>query len=166
MPTEDAYSSGHLVLSHFGACKCSNVETNISWACLVSGLLSFEHPSVLLFLLLQIFEKVKSVAYLVHFRYWFIARTTLHPFYCKWFLTMDNWVRRLLLLKMLLYFLMADAIDDLRPNWAYTGPFWVLSGCVISIKRLSVVLGGITFSRKRKPGHASVLHVKVSLLQR
>ena len=50
MPTEDAYSSGHLVLSHFGACKCSNVETNISWTCLVSGLLSFEHPSVLLFL--------------------------------------------------------------------------------------------------------------------
>ena len=99
MPTEDAYSPGHLVLSHFGACKCSNVEqdkssdieqqppfgdrkisniqpkkkggvtkptgtsynfdkvwsgapeTNISWTCLVSGLLSFEHPSVLLFLL-------------------------------------------------------------------------------------------------------------------
>ena len=34
MPTEDAYSSGHLVLSHFGTCKCSNVETNISWTCL------------------------------------------------------------------------------------------------------------------------------------
>ena len=51
MPTEDAYSSGHLILSHFGACKYSNVETNISWTCLVSGLLSFEHPSVLLFLL-------------------------------------------------------------------------------------------------------------------
>ena len=51
MPTEDAYSSGHLVLSHFGTCKCSNVETNLSWTCLVSGLLSFEHPSVLLFLL-------------------------------------------------------------------------------------------------------------------
>ena len=44
---EDAYSSGHLVLSHFGACKCSYVETNLSWTCLVSGLLSFE----LLFLL-------------------------------------------------------------------------------------------------------------------
>ena len=51
MPTEDAYSSGHLVLSHFGTCKCSNVETNISWTCLVSRLWSFEHPSVLLFLL-------------------------------------------------------------------------------------------------------------------
>ena len=52
MPTGDAYSSGHLVLSHFGTCKCSNVETNISWTCLVSGLFSFEHPSVLLFLLI------------------------------------------------------------------------------------------------------------------
>ena len=30
MPTEDAYSSGHLVLSHFGTCMCSNVETNLS----------------------------------------------------------------------------------------------------------------------------------------
>ena len=38
MPTEDAYSSGHLVLSHFGTCMCSNVETNLSWTCLVSGL--------------------------------------------------------------------------------------------------------------------------------
>ena len=51
MPTEDAYSSGHLVLSHFGTCMCSNVETNFSWTCLVSGLLNFEHPSVLLFCL-------------------------------------------------------------------------------------------------------------------
>ena len=49
MPTEDAYSSGHLVLSHFGTCMCSNVETNLSWTFLVSGLLNFEHPSVLLF---------------------------------------------------------------------------------------------------------------------
>ena len=49
MPTEDAYASGHLVLSHFGTCKCSNVETNLSWTCLVSWLLNFEHPSVLFF---------------------------------------------------------------------------------------------------------------------
>ena len=49
MPTEDAYSSGHLVLSHFGTCICSNVETNPSRTCLVSGPLNFEHPSVLLF---------------------------------------------------------------------------------------------------------------------
>ena len=37
-PTEDAYSSGQLVLSHFGTCMCSNVETNFSWTCLVPGL--------------------------------------------------------------------------------------------------------------------------------
>ena len=35
MPTEDAYYSGHLVLSHFGTCKLSNVETNLSWTFLV-----------------------------------------------------------------------------------------------------------------------------------
>ena len=34
MPTEDAYSSGHLVLSHFGTCMCSYVETNLSWVVL------------------------------------------------------------------------------------------------------------------------------------
>ena len=39
----------HLVLSHFGTCMCSNVETNLFWTCLVSGLLNFEYPSVLLF---------------------------------------------------------------------------------------------------------------------
>ena len=49
MPTEDAYSSGHLVLSHSGTCKWSYVDTNLSWTCLVSGLSSFDHPSVLLF---------------------------------------------------------------------------------------------------------------------
>ena len=30
MPREDAHSSWHLVLSHFGTCMCSNVETNYS----------------------------------------------------------------------------------------------------------------------------------------
>ena len=49
MPTEDANSSGHLVLFHFEICKCSNVETNLSWTCLVFYLLSFEHPLVLFF---------------------------------------------------------------------------------------------------------------------
>ena len=38
MPTEDAYSSGHLVLSQFGTGKCSNIKTNFSWICIVSGL--------------------------------------------------------------------------------------------------------------------------------
>ena len=39
---------GHLVLSHIGTCMRSNVETNTSWTCFVSGLLSFEHSYVLL----------------------------------------------------------------------------------------------------------------------
>ena len=30
MPTKDAYSSGHLLLTHFLTCMCSNVETNLS----------------------------------------------------------------------------------------------------------------------------------------
>ena len=33
------------------------LNNDFSWACLVSGLLSFEHPSVLLFLLPRIFYK-------------------------------------------------------------------------------------------------------------
>ena len=33
MPKEDAYSSGQLVLSHFGTYMCSNIETNLSWTC-------------------------------------------------------------------------------------------------------------------------------------
>ena len=43
-----------LLLSHFGTCMCSNVETNLSWTCLVSGLLNFENPSVLLFCFCQL----------------------------------------------------------------------------------------------------------------
>ena len=43
MPIEDAYSSGHLVLSHFVTCMCSYVETNLSWNSLVVRLLSFGH---------------------------------------------------------------------------------------------------------------------------
>ena len=68
MPTEDAYSSGHLVLSHFGTCMCSYVETNLSRTCLVSGLLNFEHPSILLFcsssiLLIQCSYTIKQIKY-------------------------------------------------------------------------------------------------------
>ena len=80
MPTEDAYSSGHLVLSHFGTCKCSNGETNISWTCLVSGLLSFEQPSVLLFLLGEYYDiqiaidemrlKIFKHIYILYFHFW------------------------------------------------------------------------------------------------
>ena len=40
-----------LVLSHFGTCECSNVETNLSWICLVSGLLSSNIPQYFCFCL-------------------------------------------------------------------------------------------------------------------
>ena len=74
MPTEDAYSSGHLVLSHFGTCMCSNVETNLSWTCLVSGLLNFEHPSVLLFCLsVGLVWQSKFYLYAVSFYKYFIS---------------------------------------------------------------------------------------------
>ena len=61
MPTEDAYSSGHLVLSHFVSCMWFNVETNLSWTCLVSGPLNFEHPSVLLFCLQTVLKIVDNI---------------------------------------------------------------------------------------------------------
>ena len=73
MPIEDAYSSGHQVLSHFGTCNWSNVETNISWICLVSGLLSFEHPSVRLscFRLQNLVYQCRFLALRkFHGRYW------------------------------------------------------------------------------------------------
>ena len=66
MPTEDAYSSGHLTLSHFGTYKCSYVETNLSWTCHVSGLLSFEHPSVLLFCFVS-YKVCKFLEFIVYF---------------------------------------------------------------------------------------------------
>ena len=47
MSTADAYSSDHLVLSHFGNCVCSYVETDLSETCFWT--LNFECPSVLLF---------------------------------------------------------------------------------------------------------------------
>ena len=55
------YRIWFLVLSHFWTCVCSNVETNLSWTCLVSGLLSFEHPSVLLFCFLPDCESFVTV---------------------------------------------------------------------------------------------------------
>ena len=42
---------------------CSNVETNLSLTCLVSGLLNFEHPSVLLFCLHAASVHVEHVLY-------------------------------------------------------------------------------------------------------
>ena len=57
------------------------------------------------------------------------------PFYCKWFLSVDNSVQRLLLLKIVLHSLFADDIDGLRPNSAYADAFWCISGWNICIKR-------------------------------
>ena len=82
MPTEDAYSSGHLVLSHFGTCMCSNVETNLSWTCLVSGPLNFEHPSVLLFCLMT----MNSINFAIKSKQVLILLTLLSCiclFYCE-----------------------------------------------------------------------------------
>ena len=45
---------------HFGTCICSNVENNLSWACLVSGLLNCEHPSVLLFCLQAVWHESRE----------------------------------------------------------------------------------------------------------
>ena len=48
----------------------SNVETNLSWACLVSGPLNFEHPSVLLFCFQSeeavLWRRAPSLTYLCH----------------------------------------------------------------------------------------------------
>ena len=70
MPTEDAYSSRRLVMSHFGTCICSNVETNLSWTCIVSGLLIFEHPSVLLFCFNKGLYSVNSGSVHAHYKSW------------------------------------------------------------------------------------------------
>ena len=53
MPTEDAYSSGHLVLSHFRFACVLMSRPSLSWTCLVSGLYEFRNPSVLLFCLIR-----------------------------------------------------------------------------------------------------------------
>ena len=44
-------------------------------------------------------------------------------FYCKNFCSIDNSVQRLLLLKIVLHSLFADALYGLRPNSAYADPF-------------------------------------------
>ena len=48
-----AYSSGHLVMPNLGTFKCSNVETNLSRACLVSGLWVSNIPRYFCFALLN-----------------------------------------------------------------------------------------------------------------
>ena len=57
------------------------------------------------------------------------------PFYCKIVCSIDNSVRRLLLLKIVLHSLFADALYGLRPNSDYADPFWLICGGSICIKR-------------------------------
>ena len=82
--------------------------------------------------LLQILEKFKFLAYVFNFRYRFIAR---NPVLLQIFFSIDNSVRRLLLLKIVLHSLFADAIDGLRPDSAYADPFWLICGGSICIKK-------------------------------
>ena len=64
------------------------------------------------------------------------------PFYCKIFCSIDNSVRRLLLLKIVLHSLFVDAINGLRPNSAYEDPFWLICGGSICIKKTFFHSGG------------------------
>ena len=57
------------------------------------------------------------------------------PVFCKKNFSIDNSARRLLLLKIVLHSLFADAIDGLRPNSAYTDPFSLICGGSICIKK-------------------------------
>ena len=82
MPTEDAYSSGHLVLSHFLTCMCSNVETNLSWAFLFPDFLSFEHPTVLLFRFFRSYSELMSKFGAISFQEYVSKRITHPVFYC------------------------------------------------------------------------------------
>ena len=102
--------------------------------------------------LIQILEKFESLAYMYvfYFRYRFIARQ--HVLLQK--KSIDNSVRRLPLLKIVLHSLFADAIDGLRPNSAYANPFWFICRGSICIKNTFYsIQDGITLSRKWIPGH-------------
>ena len=57
------------------------------------------------------------------------------PFYCKQFCSIDNSVRIILLLKIVLHSFFADALYGLRPNSAYADPFWLICGGSICIKK-------------------------------
>ena len=93
MPTEDAYSSGHLalshfvtcmcsnVVSHFGTCMCSNVETNLSWTCLVSGLFEFRTSLGTSLLLRGICHTAVSDLFPFLFNVSVQATTRSQPFY-------------------------------------------------------------------------------------
>ena len=83
--------------------------------------------------LLQILEQFKFLAYAFNFRYMFIATPT--PFYCKKKCSIDNSIRRLLFLKIVLHSLFADAVYGFRHNSAYADPFWLICGGSICIKK-------------------------------
>ena len=57
------------------------------------------------------------------------------PVLLKVFFSIDNSVRRLLLLKIVLHSLFADAIDGLRPNSAYANLIWLICGVSMCIKK-------------------------------
>ena len=75
--------------------------------------------------LLQVLEKIISLAYVVNFRYTFNARPSV---LLQMILSIYNSVRRLLLLTFVLHSLFADAIDGIRPNLAYADPFRWIAG--------------------------------------
>ena len=87
-------------------------------------------------------------------------------FYWINFCSIDNSVRRLLLLKIVLHSLFADALYGLRPKSAYAGPFWLICcGGICTKNTFFSIQDGITLRRKSIPGLRSVLHIKVSLVQ-
>ena len=96
MPTEDAYSTGHLVLSHFGTCMCSNVETNFSWTCLVFGLWVSNIPRYFSFA----FKTHNTLAALQRYLTFPCILLDLHDPYYKVYkleLTVFSWTRPILM---------------------------------------------------------------------
>ena len=83
-------------------------------------------------------------------------------FYCKKY-SINNSVRRLLLLIIVLHSLFADAIDGLRPNSAYADPFWLICGGSICIK---YTFFPFRTGKLLVAGYKSVLNIKGFLLQR
>ena len=66
---------------------CSNVETNLSWTCLVSGLLNFEHPSVLLFCFL-LFIYLRATYILA-----FLCRIPFNPYFTELYISLFIWLK-------------------------------------------------------------------------
>ena len=75
-PTEDAYSSGHLVLSHLGLAFVLMLIPFLPELVMSTDLLSLEHPSVLLFCLSSLYGKI-PVIYIIEYNSFI---NTLHIF--------------------------------------------------------------------------------------